>query len=368
MRPYGTALIEYRVCILHAIVTDGALTSGVNFDKSTDMQLLDLPEEILVLILELSIRPIDPRVSLPNAQCLLTCPTFHRIGLPILYRTLVLKSSSNAECLRLSLLERPTLVHHVRHLYSRVTTFWLQLVLRAIGHAKGSLHTLDFSISAIWVSGRIDSRDEGEPLAVVPVRRLAVRSGSGWVMHDRVLSIVNSLAEAIERWPNLVRSFHPRPFPFPFIDIEEIGGCGYRTSPATFVHTAGTAVSRRAGVVPLAYIAVFTDEPSTEVGSLFAHRERESQPKAHCSHDHPGVLRVRWYQLQVRGGACGIFSRTDKCSSVARGGTETSPIDGTYRRVVRIRLLWNIYSATHWLINLSARPTSHDDDPFDTER
>jgi hypothetical protein len=189
------------------------------------MQLLDHPEEILVLILGLSIRPIDPRVSLPNAQCLLTCRTFHRIGLPILYRTLVLKSSSNAECLRLSLLERPTLVHHVRHLYSRVTTFWLQLVLRAIGHAKGSLHTLDFSISAIWVSGRIDGSDEGEPLAVVPVRRLAVRSGSGWVMHDRILSIVNSLAEAIERWPNLVRSsqkiFFFSSLPFPCIDIED---------------------------------------------------------------------------------------------------------------------------------------------------
>jgi hypothetical protein len=156
------------------------------------------------LILEFSIRPIDPRVSLPDAQTLLICRTFHRIGLPILYRTLLLKSSWNAEHVRRSLLERPTLVHHVRHLYSRVTTFWLQLVLRAIGHANGSLHTLDFSISAIWVSGRLDGNVEEEPLAAVPVRRLAVRSGSGWVMHDRILSIVNSLAEAIERWPNLV--------------------------------------------------------------------------------------------------------------------------------------------------------------------
>lgn len=178
---------------------------------STSMQLLELPEEILVLILELSIRPIDPRVSLPDAQSLLTCRTFHRIGLPILYRTLLLKTSWNAEHVRRSLLERPTLIHHVRHLYSRVTTFWLQLVLRAIGRARGSLDTLDFSISAIWVSGRIDSRDEEEPLAMVPVRRLAVRSGSGWVMHDRILSIVNSLAEAIERWPNLeVVDIEPR--------------------------------------------------------------------------------------------------------------------------------------------------------------
>ena len=192
------------------------------------MQLLDLPEEILVLILEFSIRPIDPRVSLPDAQTLLICRTFHPIGLPILYRTLLLKSSWNAEHVRRSLLERPTLVHHVRHLYSRVATFWLQLVLRAIGHAKGSLHTLDFSISAIWVSGRIYGNDEEEPLAVVPVRRLAIRSGSGWVMHDRILSIVNSLAEAIERWPNLVIVFSAfpkfpkhHPFHIPFSDIED---------------------------------------------------------------------------------------------------------------------------------------------------
>ena len=201
------------------------------------MQLLDLPEEILVLILESSIRPRDPQLSLPNAQSLLTCRSFHRIGLPILYRTLLLKSSWNAEHVRRSLLERPTLVHHVRHLYSRVTTFWLQLVLRAIGHAKGSLHTLDFSISAIWVSGRIDGKDEEEPLAAVPVRRLAVRSGSGWVMHDRILSIVNSLAEAIERWPNLVISFLPF---FHFTDIEDLSNrrlrisnlaCCFRPSP-----------------------------------------------------------------------------------------------------------------------------------------
>jgi hypothetical protein len=263
------------------------------------MQLLELPEEILVLILESSIRPTDPRVSLPNAQSLLICRTFHRIGLPILYRTLLLKSSLNAEHVRRSLLERPTLVRHVRHLFSRVTTFWLQLVLRAIGRANGSLHTLDFSISAIWVSGRIDGNDEEEPLAAVPVRRLAVRSGSGWVMHDRILSIVNSLAEAIERWPNLVIVFPriPSSFQFPFSDYGKIGGCGHRTSPAAFVHTAGTAVSRRSGVVPLAHVAVPTHEPSSEVGSIFTHREREPQPGTRSAHGLAGVLRVRWHQL-----------------------------------------------------------------------
>jgi hypothetical protein len=192
------------------------------------MQLLAFPEEILVLILEFSIQPLDPRVSLPDSQSLLACRTFHRIGLPILFRTILLKRNSNAQLVRRSLLERPALVRHVRHLYSRVTTFWLQLVLRAVGHAEGSLHTLDFSISAVWVSGRIDSSDEEEPLAAVPVRRLAVRLGSGWVMHDRVLSIANSLAEAIERWPNLVMSFHISTFPskLPFYRKTDAKGDG----------------------------------------------------------------------------------------------------------------------------------------------
>jgi hypothetical protein len=165
------------------------------------MQLLDLAEEILVLILESSIRPTDPRVSIPNAESLLTCRTFHHIGLPILYRTLLLKTSSNAEHVRRTLLERPTLVRHARHLYSRVTTSWLQPVLRAIGHAKGSLHILDFSISAIWVSGRIDGSDEEEPLTAVPLRRLAVRSGFGLVML-RVLQLRATK----------VRFFPPLPF------------------------------------------------------------------------------------------------------------------------------------------------------------
>jgi hypothetical protein len=71
------------------------------------------------------------------------------------------------------------------------------------------------------------------------------------------------------------------------------------------------------------------------VGPISAHREREPRPETHRAHDLAGVLRVRWHQLQGCGGACGIVSGTDRRASLAVGGTETSPIDGTYRRAVR---------------------------------
>jgi hypothetical protein len=167
------------------------------------MPLLGLPEELLVVILELTILPSRPRITLPDSQSLLTCRTLYRIGLPILYRTLLLKSSSSAVLLRRTLLERPTFVRHVRHLYSKVTTLSLLLVLRAIGHAQGSLQTLDFSISAPWLSGRLEGTDEEEPLAVVPVRRLFVRHGHVIFLPHRVSEVTSALAEAIEHWPDL---------------------------------------------------------------------------------------------------------------------------------------------------------------------
>jgi len=167
------------------------------------MQLLSLPEELLVVILELTIPPSHPRVSLPDSQALLTCRTLYRIGLPILYRTLLLKSSSGADLIRRTLLERPALVRHVCHLYSRVTTLSLLLVLRAIAHAKGSLQTLDFAISAPWVSGRLDGSNEEEPLAAVPIRQLTVRHGPIMFLRHSVLEVASALAEAISHWPNL---------------------------------------------------------------------------------------------------------------------------------------------------------------------
>ena len=178
------------------------------------MQLLGLPEELLVVILEATIPPSRPRVSPPDSQALLTCRTLYRIGLPILYRTVLLKSSSGADLIRRTLLERPALVRHVCHLYSRVTTLSLLLVLRAIAHANGSLQTLDFAISAPWVSGRLDGRDEEEPLAAVPIRQLTVRHGPIMLLRHSVLEVASALAEAIKRWPNLVRTHLPSESPF----------------------------------------------------------------------------------------------------------------------------------------------------------
>ncbi|KAI0295681.1 hypothetical protein BC826DRAFT_1104091 [Russula brevipes] len=175
------------------------------------MELLDFPEEILVLILKSAIPPPDPRISLPRPEFLLTCRTLHRIGLPFLYHTLLIKSPTKAALVHRTLLEQPTLVRHVRHLYSRVTTLSLLLVLRAIGHGKGSLQTLDFSINAPWMSGRPDGSDEDEPLTAVPVRNLAVRHGNVMFLRHSVFEVTGALAEAIQRWPNLeVVEIEPR--------------------------------------------------------------------------------------------------------------------------------------------------------------
>ncbi|KAI9451349.1 hypothetical protein F5148DRAFT_1239854 [Russula earlei] len=175
------------------------------------MQLLNLPEELLLSILEHAIVPADPRVSLPDSTPLLACRALHRIGLPVLYRTLLLISSSNAELVCHTLLERPSLVRHVCHLYSRVSTLGLLLVLRAIGHAKGSLQTLDFHLNIPWMSGRLDGSEEEEPLAAVHVRQLTVRQGTVMFPRHYVSRIATVLAEAIERWPNLeVVEIEPR--------------------------------------------------------------------------------------------------------------------------------------------------------------
>ncbi|KAI9451347.1 hypothetical protein F5148DRAFT_1290211 [Russula earlei] len=181
------------------------------------LQLLDLPEELLLVILEsaVAVPPADPRASLlllPDSGPLLACRTLHRIGLPVLYRTLVLKSSSNAGHLQRTLLERPTFVRHVRHLYSRVPTLRLLLVLRAICRALGSLEVLDFAICPPWVSGRLDGSAEEEPLTGVSVRQLAVREpGVTAFLPFYASSVANVLAEAIDRWPNLeVAEIEPR--------------------------------------------------------------------------------------------------------------------------------------------------------------
>ncbi|KAH9965251.1 hypothetical protein BC827DRAFT_1153580 [Russula dissimulans] len=174
------------------------------------MQFLDFPEEILLSILELTIRPVDPRVCLPDSTSLLTCRTFHRIGLPILYRAVLIKSASNATLVYHTLVEQPSLVRHVCHLYSRVSTFGLLLVLRAIGHAGGSLQTLDFEVSIPWMSGRLDG-DKEEPLAAVQVRHLVVRPGAIMFPRYDISEVATAFAKGIECWPNLeVVEIEPR--------------------------------------------------------------------------------------------------------------------------------------------------------------
>ena len=168
------------------------------------MLLLDLPEEILFVILESAILPLDPRQSLPEPQSLLTCRTIHRIGLPILYQSVLLRSDPQALKVENTILSQPKLVCHIRHLYSSALVSWVS-VFRAIGDAKGSLQTFDFVFHA--------SRGGSEPLlnggdiwltlSAVPVRRLVVRPGT-WSYQSMSIA-VTALAHAIKGWTSLVR-------------------------------------------------------------------------------------------------------------------------------------------------------------------
>jgi len=171
------------------------------------MPLLGLPEEILFVVLESAILPLDPRLSLPEPHSLLTCRTIHRIGLPILYQSILLRSNSQALRVESTILSQPRLVYHIRHLYSSALISWLP-VFRAIGDAKGSLQTFDFVFhvslggSQFLISGEKDGENVWSSLSVVPVRRLVVRQGGGF-LPDRALLAARALAHAIEGWTSL---------------------------------------------------------------------------------------------------------------------------------------------------------------------
>ena len=169
------------------------------------MPLLDLPEEILFVVLESAILPSDSRLSLPEPQSLFTCRTIHRIGLPILYQSILLRSTQQALKVESTILSRPELVHHIRHLYSSAPASWLA-VFRAIGDGKGSLQTLDFVFN-LTLGG--SEEDVWPSLSMVPVRRLVVRQGPR-LLHTRASIAASALVRAIEGWTSLVRTFVAR--------------------------------------------------------------------------------------------------------------------------------------------------------------
>jgi hypothetical protein len=168
------------------------------------MQLLDLPEEILFVILESAILPLDPRSSLPEPQSLLTCHTIHRIGLPILYRSILLQSNPQAHRVESTILSRPKLVSHIRHLYSLAQVLWLP-VFGAIGDAKGSLQTFDFvfHVSRGGSQPLLSGEDVWPILSAVSVRRLVVRQGPEF--YQGAPTVATALAHAIKGWTSLVR-------------------------------------------------------------------------------------------------------------------------------------------------------------------
>ncbi len=174
------------------------------------MPLFDLPEEILFAVLKLVVLPLDPRLSLPEPQSLLTCRTFHRIGLPILYQSILLRSVPQAVKVERTILSQPKLVCHIRHLYAPAPISWLP-VFHAIGHAKGSLQTFDFVFHASLGGNQFLGNGENlwSPLSAVPVRHLVVRQGTVF-LHDRTLVAASILARAVEGWTSLVRAFAVR--------------------------------------------------------------------------------------------------------------------------------------------------------------
>jgi hypothetical protein len=163
------------------------------------VRLVDLPEEILEIILEYALTP-------PRLSPLLSCRTLHRIGFPILYHTLLLLPTAS-ELIQRTLLEHPTFVRHVRNVYSSplTKTSRLLLVLRAIGLAKGSLHTVDFFLDNSWMTPYRKGSFTENAFAAVSIRRLVVRqANSSYLRRDCELAVANTLAQAVECWPNLV--------------------------------------------------------------------------------------------------------------------------------------------------------------------
>jgi hypothetical protein len=177
----------------------------VRWSRVCAMPLLDLPEEILFLILESAILPSEPSLSLPDPQSLLACRTIHRVGLQILYQNILLRSISQADSVLSTILSQPKLVCHIRHLYSINLVSWLPII-RAIGDAKGSLQTLDFVFHVSLGGGQFLFAWEhvGPTISAVPVRRLVVREGPG-LRHSGALMASTAVARAVDGWPGLVR-------------------------------------------------------------------------------------------------------------------------------------------------------------------
>ena len=247
------------------------------------MLLLVLPEEVLLVVLGSAILPSDPRLSLPEPQSLLTCRTIHRIGLPILYQSILLRSNLQALKVERTILSRPELVHHIRHLYSSAPTFWLT-VFRAISDAKGSLQTLDIVIHHFLFIGE----DVWPSLPTVPVRRLVVRQGPG-LLQGRAAVAARAMARAIEGWTSLVRAFVARNEPLTLQKKKKTGRSRRRTPRAVLLFSSARSVPSRIGTVPLAFVAHPAHCPASVLESVLTHFQREPQSGSHRAHKASGT-------------------------------------------------------------------------------
>ena len=107
------------------------------------MPLLNLPEEILFFILEFTILPLEPKLSLPEPKSLLTCSSIHRVGFPILHQSILRRFNPQALKVKSTILSlvlrEPRLVCHIRYLYSSaVLVSWLPVFKLTLTRAASS--------------------------------------------------------------------------------------------------------------------------------------------------------------------------------------------------------------------------------------
>jgi hypothetical protein len=137
-----------------------------------------------------------------SAQMLLVCKRWLRVAYPLLYHTVVIRSSGQAHALADALQANPTLGRHVKKLR----------IEGGYGSATHRILTLAPNIAVLYLSLIIWSEDSVSGLC----RSLAIINPSRVILHDDLLhpkfnaksrQLVLKLCECIPLWSNLVQTF-----------------------------------------------------------------------------------------------------------------------------------------------------------------
>ncbi|KAF9446792.1 hypothetical protein P691DRAFT_803415, partial [Macrolepiota fuliginosa MF-IS2] len=139
---------------------------------------------------------------------LLVCSSWHRVGAPFLYETVVLRSKGQMQALERTLNEHPDLVRYIKKI--RIEGGHCDSEYMILESAK-NLTDLCLSFELLETD---DIEDLWEGLAVVQPRRVILPQ---WISrHKDSRRLELRLCELIPRWQNLVRTFtcigieHPR--------------------------------------------------------------------------------------------------------------------------------------------------------------